>query len=532
MSEAPRQNKTEALLTALHNLLGEEGLITDDNVRRLYSQDIYTEGALVAAVVRPDSSQLLAEVLKTAGQYQTPVLPRSGGMSYTQGYISDKKNALLIDLSRLDKLISLDTDNMTVRVQAGCTWKQLHQTLAPEKLRTPYWGTLSGHQATVGGSLSNNSIFWGSGRFGSATESVLSLQVALMSGELIETGASAAQVNSGVAFLRQFGPDLTGVFLGDCGALGIKTEIELPLMDEYEAHDYASFDFADGEKLLAALSEISRRGLASECFGFDPVLQGQRLKRASLLEDMQMASGVVNLKKPLQTLASLMKLGIAGRRFVKQTAFTLHCILSEHTAACARRKRRQIYKIVRRYQGRVIADSIPRLMQANPFPPLNNISGALGERWAPVHGLFPHSKVQQAFQKTRQLFESHSEAMNRLGITAGYLLSSINRQTTVLEPVFYWQDALQALHKKTMDDAVLKTMPGFPESQETRAYVGKMRLEIAGLYHSLGAAHLQIGRTYLYRQGQPETNWRLVETLKKELDPDGLMNPGVLGFDG
>ncbi len=529
MTEMLEREPVPTLLTSLKGQLKDEELLLDERLRALYSQDIYASGAQVAAVGRPASTQALCKLLRFASQHSLAVLPRSGGMSYTKGYISDNEQALLIDMSALDAVLEIDETNMRVRVQTGCTWEKLYTTLAAKKLRTPYWGTLSGKKATIGGSLSNNSIFWGSGRYGSAADSVLGLRVALASGELLQTGGGA-QINSELSFMRSFGPDLTGLFLADCGALGIKTEAELPLIDDYEFHGYASFNFATAEEFLTALCEISRRGLASECFGFDPVLQGQRLKRAGMREDLKLATGVVNLRKPLQSLASLLKLGMVGRSFAEGTVFGLHAIVSENTQACVERNLKAIQRIAESAGGQRIADSIPRVMQSSPFPPLNNIAGALGERWAPIHGLFPHSGMQEAYRQTASLIQKHADEMARLGIFVGYLMSAIGRSTSVLEPVFYWQDALQALHQQTMEPAAFSSLPQFPESLDTRAYVAEMRKEIAELYCQLGGTHLQIGRTYLYQEGLPECNRALLSTLKRHLDPSGIMNPGALGL--
>lgn len=527
--QAAKAAKPQDLAALLREKLGAEVVPQDERQLQLYSQDIYALGELVTAVVRPTDTEQLAEAVRLANQQGALILPRGGGMSYTRGYLSPGGAAMLVDTGGMDQVVRIDQENMTVRVQTGCTWQKLRQALAPLGLRTPYWGTLSGSMATVGGSLSNNAIFWGSGRFGSAADSVLGLEVVTGDGQVLETGAGA-QLHSKVSFMRQFGPDLTGLFLADCGALGIKTQAELPLLDEFGHHGYASFDFAHPEEMIAAMSEISRRGLATECCGFDPELQQQRMKRASLLEDLQMAGGVVRSSSPLQALASLAKLGWAGRRFVEGTNFTMHCIVSEHSAETARRHVGKIRAIAAANQGRPMADSIPRVMLANPFPPLNNVAGAMGERWAPIHGLFPHSLAQDAYRETAALFQRHGQAMQRHGISAGYLFATIGQQVSVLEPVFYWHDELQALHRQVIDQGVLKALPGFDASPEGRAQVEGMRGEIAQLYSSLGGAHLQIGRTYRYREGMPQANMALLEVLKKHLDPKGLMNPGVLGL--
>ncbi|MBF2755181.1 MAG: FAD-binding oxidoreductase [Gammaproteobacteria bacterium AqS3] len=509
--------------------LGEDGVVRDDETLERYSQDIYSHGAPIGLLVRPAGLEQLAETVRLATSRRVRVLPRGAGMSYTGGYLSDgAAPALLVDLSCMNRVLDIDEENMIVRVECGCSWQELHRALSARGLRTTYWGTLSGAGATVGGGLSNNSIFWGSGRFGSAADNVLGLQVVIGDGSVLQTGA-AAQQNASSSFMRQFGPDLTGLFLCDCGALGIKAVAELPLMREYPHHAYASFDFPDADALLCAMAEISRTGLISELFGFDPELQRQRLRRASLAEDLSMAAGVLKSSRLLQGFGSLIKLGLHGRRFAEDTTHTLHCIASEHTAEGARHAIQQARRIVARCGGRGIADSIPRVMRANPFPPLNNISGALGERWAPVHGLFPHSDAVRAYQRILELFAGHAATMQRHGITTGCLFTAIGSRVSVLEPVFYWQDALQSLHRHTMDDSVLKVMPGFDENLEGRAAVDAIRSELSELMCELGAVHLQIGRTYRYREAMPEANRNLLMQLKRHLDPEDLINPGVLG---
>jgi len=108
-----------------------------------------------------------------------------------------------------------------VTCEAGVTWKQLYEALSETGLRTPFWGTLSGIHATVGGGASQNCAFWGSGRYGAGADSIVGLEVVLADGTVLNTGA-AAQTNSD-PFFRHYGPDLTGLFCGDTGAFGFKT---------------------------------------------------------------------------------------------------------------------------------------------------------------------------------------------------------------------------------------------------------------------------------------------------------------------
>ena len=91
----------------------------------------------------------------------------------------------------MNRVLEINADDMFVTVEAGCTWKELHAALDGTGLRTPYWGTLSGIHATVGGGVSQNSIFWGSGKHGTVVDSVVSMDVVIADGSVISTGSNA-----------------------------------------------------------------------------------------------------------------------------------------------------------------------------------------------------------------------------------------------------------------------------------------------------------------------------------------------------
>ena len=262
-------------------MIGSEYLLLDADACSFYAQDVFTKGLPAVAVVRPGNTDELCAVVKSLTAAGHAVIPRGGGMSYTSGYVPALTGSVIVDLGRMDRIITIYKEDMYVTVESGCTWKALHEALENSGLRTPFWGTLSGIKATVGGGLSQNSIFWGSGQFGSAVDSVISLDVVLADGSLVTTG-SGAQIN-GSPFFRHFGPDLTGLFTCDTGALGFKARVTLRLIPKLPAKQYVAFDFKTAADTISAMSDIGRMGLAMECFGFDPFLQKQRMKRESLV---------------------------------------------------------------------------------------------------------------------------------------------------------------------------------------------------------------------------------------------------------
>jgi FAD/FMN-containing dehydrogenase len=520
---------SEGLTDNLRRAMPGGELLLDEPARRLYAQDVYTRSAPAGMVLRPGNVDELESALRILHSAGIPSIPHGGGMSYTGGLVPDGQDWAVIDLGLMSRVLEINREDMTVTVECGCTWKTLYEALADTGLRTPYWGTLSGIRATVGGGLSQNAIFWGSGQYGTAADSVISLTVVLADGTRIETG-SAAQRNSS-PFFRHFGPDLTGLFCSDTGAFGVKARATLRLIPQMPAQEYLAFDFPDAASTIAAMSEISRAGLASECFGFDPFLQQQRLKRQSMSADVKALAGVMKASgSVLSAVRDGARLALAGRRYMKDVDFSVQIIVEDRIAAGAADRAAQIRAICQRQKGREIENSIPKITRANPFGPVNSMLGPEGERWLPVHGLFPHSRFREAYAAVEAIFDAHRERSDALGVGTGYLLATVSTHCCVLEPVFFWPDALLEIHEVAVEAAHLARLPRHAHNPEALAHVQMLRAELITLFSEMGAAHLQIGRSYNYRAALKDGPAQLVDLLKQHLDPQSLMNPGSLGL--
>jgi FAD/FMN-containing dehydrogenase len=189
-----------------------------------------------------------------------------------------------------------------------------------------------------------------------------------------------------------------------------------------------------------------------------------------------------------------------------------------------------IRAIALRHGGREVENTIPKVLRANPFPPVNSMLGPAGERWAPVHGIVSHSKAQATIEAVIALFESHAEAMERLGVGAGYMFLTVGTTGFLIEPVFYWPDAQGALHKASVEPAHLARLTDFPANAEARALVERLRAEVVAIFGRMGAMHFQIGRTYPLKARSDPGAWGVLEAVKAAVDPDNRMNPGVLGL--
>jgi FAD/FMN-containing dehydrogenase len=210
--------------------------------------------------------------------------------------------------------------------------------------------------------------------------------------------------------------------------------------------------------------------------------------------------------------------------------WSFHVMTEAHTEASADANLRKVREISTRFGGRELADSIPRLVRANPFGPVNNMLGPAGERWVPVHALVPHSKAIQTLEQVEALFGEHSQLLEKHDIHTGYLLAIISTHCFVIEPVFFWPDELMEIHRRSVQPAHLKHLTEFPQNLEAREAVAMVRGRLVELLTDIGGVHLQLGKSYRYREGlQPET-FAFVQSIKKLVDPDNRLNPGNLGL--
>ncbi len=487
-----------------------------------YAHDIFDRGADLAAVVRPADKHQLAAAVAAATNAGNPVIPRGGGMSYTGGYTADMPGAVLFDLKKMDRIIEINEADMSVTVEPGCTWAALYEALSKHNLRTPFWGTLSGLKATVGGGMSQNGIFWGTGKYGSAVQSCLALEVVLANGSILQVGKQ---------FMRPYGPDMTGLFLADTGALGIKAEITLRLIPEAKSHGYASFTFEQAGNFLAAVSDIERSGIATEIFGFDPKLNALRMQRESMASD---AKALVGMMKKQGSVLSALKEGAkvvsSGRNFMDKATFSLHVLAEGRIQAAADADIAAAREIVGAHGGKEVENTIPKIIRANPFGPLNSILGPEGERWAPIHGLVPHSGAAKCYSAIETLFTRYRKQMDELGMHEGTLTAAVGGAGVLIEPCLYWPGARNPVIEDTVQADHLHKLPIHGHNDAAWKLAKVLKQSIVDLFFEHGAAHFQIARTYRYRDSLSCEADTLLGSIKAQVDPRNLMNPGSLGL--
>jgi len=519
----------DELTGVLRQLLGPDGMSTAPDTRALMSQDIWSKGKDADFVARPTSLEQLQRAVAAAHERGFALNPRGGGMSYTNGYTPDREHVGILDMTGLDRVVEINADDMYVTVEAGCTWKTLNDALAVKGLRTPFWGPLSGLTSTIGGGLSQNNAFFGAGTYGPTADSVTSVAVVLADGTLVRTGTGGSA--NGKPFWRHYGPDLTGLFLGDGGAFGHKAEASFRLIRAPEHEDWASFEFVSREACALAMAGMAREGLACELFGFDPNLQRVRMARASLDSDIKTLGKVVRGQGSLlKGLKEGARIALAGRGFMDEAAYSLHLVVEGRSKPGVAADLDRLRAIARRHGAKEIENSIPKIIRANPFTPLNNMLGPGGERWVPVHGIVPLSEGPATWAEIDELFTSAEAELEAHGVLTGYLVTSLSTTGYLIEPVFIWPEELFAIHEESVEASWLAKLPRHAPNPEATAFVGGLREQVIDIFRRRGGAHFQVGRCYPYAASRMPGTRVLVERLKAVLDPDGRLNPGVLGL--
>ena len=514
---------------AFRQALGADA-VSDDLARRiLLSQDIWKAGESIAElVVTPRDTAALSRAVAEATGRKMAVAVRGGGMSYTTGYVPGPTPTVMIDLTQMDRVLEVNAADMTVTVEAGCTWKTLYETLKPLGLRTPFWGPLSGISSTIGGGLSQLNAIFGAGHYGTTSESVIGVAVVLADGQVLRTGAAGQGPHP---FYRHYGPDLTGLFCGDAGAFGVKAEITLRLIRTPAFEDCVSFAFAEAKGLFEAGAEITRAGITCELIGFDPALADVRVRRASILSGVmamgQVVKGATSLAKGMK---DAFKMAVAGRGFLSESEWSLHLVAEGRSQAAVAADIAEVRRIALAVGGRETEATIPRVLRAQPFTPLNNLLGPDGERWVPVHGIVALSQAQACRQAIEALFASLADRFEAAGVYTGMMLTTLSTNAFLIEPVFFWPEARRELHDATVDPGMLAKLRKHPENPEATALVAEARRGVVAVFETFGAAHFQVGRTYPWLASRDAASQAIARSLKAAVDPEGRLNPGGLGL--
>jgi glycolate oxidase len=209
------------------------------------------------AVVLPTSAEQISEVVKLANRRRIPVVPRAGGTGLTDGAVP-LKHGILVDVKLMNRILELDLEDRTVTVQPGINMLKLNEELKKHGVIYPD-DPASYPCSLVGGRIGTSGWSLIGGRYGHTRDLVISFQLVLPTGELIEVG------DGGGRKIRKSstGYQLKHLFMGHQGTLGIVTEATLELVPRPEAEFAAFFSYPEYMSAWRSTGALARSGLAT-----------------------------------------------------------------------------------------------------------------------------------------------------------------------------------------------------------------------------------------------------------------------------
>jgi len=258
-----------AVADVVRRLCGDYGerAVTSQAVREHHSHgEGLADAGMPDVVVYPHSNEEVVAIVRLCAAARVPVIPFGVGTSL-EGHVAALFGGVCVDLSQMNRVLEINAEDLDCRVQAGVTREQVNAELKGTGLFFPID---PGANATIGGMAATRASGTNAVRYGTMRENVLGLTVVTAAGALIRTGGRARKSSAGY--------DLTRLFVGAEGTLGVITEIQLRLYGVPEAISAAVCQFPDLESAVNTVITAMQSGI--------PVA------RIELLDDVQMDASI------------------------------------------------------------------------------------------------------------------------------------------------------------------------------------------------------------------------------------------------
>lgn len=200
-------------------------------------------------VVYPETEEEVVSLMKVCNKYRVPVVPYSGGTSIEGHYIPTRRG-VSIDVGRMNKVLALHDDDLDVVIEPGVGWQELEEYLKPHGL---LFGPDPGPGACIGGMVATNCSGTRATRYGTMKDNVIGLRVVLSDGTVIKTKRRPRKSSAGY--------NMTGLFVGSEGTLGIVTQATLKLHVLPENEVIATVNFDTIEDAARTVTNIFRKGI-------------------------------------------------------------------------------------------------------------------------------------------------------------------------------------------------------------------------------------------------------------------------------
>jgi alkyldihydroxyacetonephosphate synthase len=425
------------------------------------------------AVVQPTSTDDVVRLVTFARKYRIPLVPYGGGSGLMGGALSIRPG-IVVDMKRMDRILHIDHQGMTVCVQSGMRLHPLGEQLTRQ-------GFLLGHDpwsisiATIGGVIGTHGLGYLAGRYGSIGSQVLGLEAVLGTGEVIRTTPLRK---------RSTGPDLTRLFIGAEGTLGIVTEATLQIFPQPLQRSLIGFTFSDFPTGFRAVLAMQRQGVLPTSMD---------LAADSWHVDLQERRGFPAAQPP-------------------QLRLVFDGFIGEVTAQCA-----EATKIAQHFGGLAIVQDELHEYWENRH--------AIADRWAQDPELREGKWLETPFGKSQFDFLHMAIPANQLLEFREQAFAYMQEHGVFLceEGVWIWPEcyAFVLYCQQTRENNAALLM------RETTEAIYRLAQSIGGSIEYVHGIGVRLGGLMERELG---SGIHTLRALKAAFDPDNIMNPGKLGL--
>ncbi|HMJ22739.1 MAG TPA: FAD-binding protein, partial [Terriglobales bacterium] len=305
LGSAANARSLEGALEKLQGLLGSR--VTISTIQREHHShgESYHKASLPDIVCFPKTTGEVSEIMRISAGHRVPVIPFGAGTS-VEGHVNAIQGGVTIDMREMNKILRISVQDCDATVEAGATRMQLVKALKDTGLT---FFVDPGADATIGGMASTRASGTTAVRYGTMSENVLGLTVVLADGQVIQTGSRARKSSSGY--------DLTHLFVGSEGTLGILTEVTLRLHPLPEAVSVAVCSFGTVHSAVETVME--------------GIQLGAGLARAEFLDDKQIEAINRYSKIDLPVLPTIFfEFHGISKREVEERTELMQSIAAEH----------------------------------------------------------------------------------------------------------------------------------------------------------------------------------------------------------